>query len=145
MLDDPTCWVNQHFIVWPPCLMTTQHVGWCWNMFDAVSNIWSNISFVLMLDVWNFVCLAGLNNMLHARTCITTANSAVTIDTVYSRQCSLKMSASEEAAQNIDQTSSKKNTKTKSKTLGRGGNWQLDRPIGRQERTSIILRLKRNI
>ena len=34
---------------------------------------------------------------------------AVTIDTVCSRQCSLKMSASEEAAQNIDQTSSKKN------------------------------------
>ena len=60
-------------------------------------------------------------------------------------QCSLKMSASEEAAQNIDQTSSKRNTKTKSKTSERGGNWPLDRPIGRQERTSIILRSKRNM
>ena len=52
--------------------------------------------------------------MLHARTRIRTANSAVTIDTVCSRQCSLKMSASEEAAQNIDQTSSKKTPKQKS-------------------------------
>ena len=115
MLDDPTCWVNQHFIVWPPCLMTTQHVGWCWNMFDAVSNIWSNISLILMLDAWNFVSLAGLNNMLHVRMCIRTANSAVTIDTVCSRQCSLKMSASEEAAQNINQTSSKKTPKQKAR------------------------------
>ena len=46
--------------------------------------------------------------MLHARTRIRTANSGVTIETVCSRQYSLKMSASEEAAQNIDQTSSKK-------------------------------------
>ena len=52
--------------------------------------------------------------MLHARTRIRTGNSAVTIDTVCSRQCSLKMSASEEAAQNIDQTSSKKTPKQKS-------------------------------
>ena len=42
---------------------------------------------------------------------IRTANSVVTIDTVCSRQCSLKMSASEEAAHNIDQTSSKKTPK----------------------------------
>ena len=52
--------------------------------------------------------------MLQARTRIRTGNSAVTIDTVCSRQCSLKMSASEEAAQNIDQTSSKKTPKQKS-------------------------------
>ena len=42
MLDNPRCWVNQHFIVWSLSLMTIQHVGWCWNMFDIVSNIWSN-------------------------------------------------------------------------------------------------------
>ena len=54
--------------------------------------------------------------MLHARTRIRTANSAVTIDTVCSRQCSLKISASEEAAQNIDQTFTKKTPKQK----GRG-------------------------
>ena len=53
--------------------------------------------------------------MLHARTRIRTANSAVTIDTVCSRQCSLKMSASEEAAPNIDQTSSKKTPKQKAR------------------------------
>ena len=148
MLDDPTCWVNQHFIVkfghrvwWP--LNMLDDVGTCLMQYQTFDPTSSNISFVLMLDAWNFVRLAGLNNMLHAR--IRTANSAVTIDTVCSRQCSLKMSTSEEAAQNIDQTSSKKNTKTKSKTLERGGNWPLDRPIGRQERTSIILRSKRNM
>ncbi|XP_044171518.1 uncharacterized protein LOC122955844 [Acropora millepora] len=54
--------------------------------------------------------------MLHARSLIRTANSAVTIDTVCSRQCSLKILASEEAAQNIDQTFTKKTPKQK----GRG-------------------------
>ena len=87
------------------CLMQYQ-------TFDPTS---FDISFVLMLDARNFARLAGLNNILHARTRIRTANSAVTIDTVCSRQCSLKMSASEEAAQNIDQTSSKKKT-TKQKS-----------------------------
>ena len=53
--------------------------------------------------------------MLHAHTRIVTANSVVTIDTVCLRQCSLKMSASEEAAQNIDQTSSKKTPKQKAR------------------------------
>ena len=52
--------------------------------------------------------------MLHARKRLRTANPAVTIDTVCSRQCSLKMSASVEAAQNIDHTSSKKTPKQKS-------------------------------
>ena len=51
--------------------------------------------------------------MLHARTRIVTANSVVAIDTVYWRQCSLKMSASEEA--NIDQTSTKKTPKQKAR------------------------------
>ena len=46
--------------------------------------------------------------MLHARTCIVTANSVITIDTVCLHQCSLKMSASKEAVQNIDQTSRQK-------------------------------------
>ena len=53
--------------------------------------------------------------MLRARTRIRTANSAVTIDTICSRQCSLKMPASEEAAQKIDQTSSKKAPKQKAR------------------------------
>ena len=51
--------------------------------------------------------------MLHARTRIVTANSVVAIDTVSWRQCSLKMSASEEA--NIDQTSTKKTPKQKAR------------------------------
>ena len=69
------------------CWMMLEHVWMQHQTFDPTS---SNISFVLMLDAWNFVRLAGLNNMLHARTRIRTANSAVTIDTVCSRQCSLK-------------------------------------------------------
>ena len=51
--------------------------------------------------------------MLHARTRIVTANSVVAIDTVCWRQCSLKMSASEEA--NIDQTSTKRTPKQKAR------------------------------
>ena len=53
--------------------------------------------------------------MLHARTRIVTPNSVVTINAVCLRQCSLKMSASEEAAKNIDQTSSKKTPKQKAR------------------------------
>lgn len=64
--------------------------------------------------------------MLHARTRIRTANSAVTIDTVRSLQCSLKMSASEEVAQKIDQTSSKKSPKQKAR---RWSDEEIDRLI----------------
>ena len=89
----------------------------CWMMLEPV---WCSIKHLIQ----HFFCshvgcvkfrLTGLNNMLHARTRIRTANLAVTIDTVCSRQCGLKMSASEEAAQNIDQTSSKKTPKQKAR------------------------------
>ena len=107
MLDDPTFYrLATVFDDHSTCWMMLEHV-WC-----SIKHL---IHFVLMSDAWNFVRLTGLNNMLHARTRIRTANSAVTIDTVCSRQCSLKMSASEEAAQNIDQTSSKKTPKQKAR------------------------------
>ena len=92
----------------------------CWMMLE---HVWCSIKhliqyrptflFVLMLNAWKFVRLASLNNMLYACTRIVTANSVVTIDTACLRQCSLKMSASEEAAQNIDKTCSKKKNKKK--------------------------------
>ena len=157
------CWTTQHVgwtnilsfghRVWRPLNMLDD-VGTCLMQYQTFDPTSSNISFVLMLDAWNYVHLAGLNNMLHARTRIRTANSAVTIDTVCSRQCSLKMSASEEAAQNIDQTSSKKTPKQKAR---RWSDEETDRlidllegnrclwdvllcrlPPGRQERTSIF-------
>ena len=94
------CWTTQH-VGWTNILSFGHRVWWPLNMLDDVGTCLMqyqtfdptsfNISFVLMLDAWNFVRLAGLSNMLHARTRIRTANSAVTIDTVCSRQCSLKV------------------------------------------------------
>lgn len=77
-------------------------VGTCLKQYQTFDPTSSNLSFVLML---------------HARTRIVTANSVVTIDTVGLRQCSLKMAASEEAAQNIAQTSNKKH-QNKKKDVG---------------------------
>ena len=110
-------------------------VGTCLMQYQTFHPTSCNISFVLMLDACNFVRLASLNNMLHARTRIVTANSVVTIDTVCLRQCSLKMSASEEAAQNIDQTSSKKTPKQKAR---RWSDEETDRLIDLLERKSIF-------
>ena len=75
------CWATQH-VGWTNILSFGHRVWWRLNMLDDVRTCLMqyqtfdptspNISFVLMLDAWNFVRLAGLNNMLHARTCIRT-------------------------------------------------------------------------
>ena len=75
------CWTTQH-VGWTNILSFGHRVWWPLNMLDDVGTCLmqyqtfdptsSNISFVLMLDAWNFVRLAGLNNMLHACTRIRT-------------------------------------------------------------------------
>ena len=77
------CWKTEN-VGWTNILSFGHRVWWPLNMLDDAGTCLmqyqtfdptsSNISFVLMLDAWNFVRLAGLNNMLHARTRIRTAN-----------------------------------------------------------------------